>query len=283
MASLGVCLLVTIIIIIPLLFLTESIVNEIISLYERVDAAIQAHSFKDLLPFLDDKTLQNLYQKVNRYLMALQIDTNNIFLNTLKENSSYGISMLTGTIKNLSLFIVNLFLMLFTMYYLLKDSNMIAAEIKGLIPLPEHQKERIFSRLKDIIYATIYGTPCCSHSSRPSRRNRLLGPWVGLSCLMGSGNGITGYLSSIRRLLYLASGIGYPLDSGELSERHYPVTLGSLCYQHGRQSDLAFACERKGHAPPSRNILQLPGRDYRVRTDRAVCGPFCICPAPYPA
>ncbi len=157
-ASLGVCLLVTIIIIIPLLFLTESIVNEIISLYERIDAAIQAGSYKDLLPFLDDKTLQNLYQKVNRYLMALQIDTKNIFLNTLKENSSYGISMLTGTIKNLSLFIVNLFLMLFTMYYLLKDSNIIASEIKGLIPLPEHQKERIFTRLKDIIYATIYGT-----------------------------------------------------------------------------------------------------------------------------
>ncbi|MBI4745538.1 MAG: AI-2E family transporter [Deltaproteobacteria bacterium] len=157
-ASSAVCLLVTVIIIIPLIFLTESIVSEIISLYVRIDAAIQADSYKEILPFLDDKTLQNLYQKVNRYLTALQIDTKNIFLNTLKESSSYGISMLTGSIKNLSLFIVNLFLMLFTMYYLLKDSNMIAAEIKGLIPLPEHQKERIFARLKDIIYATIYGT-----------------------------------------------------------------------------------------------------------------------------
>lgn len=160
-ASLVVCLLVTIIIIIPLIFLTGSIVSEIISLYERIDAAVQAGSYKDLLPFLDDKTLQNLYQKVNRYLMALQMDTKNIFLNTLKESSYFGISMLTGSIKNLSLFIVNLFLMLFTMYYLLKDSNMIAAEVKGLIPLPEHQKERIFSRLKDIIYATIYGTLIC--------------------------------------------------------------------------------------------------------------------------
>ena len=160
-ASLGVCLLVTIIIIIPLIFLTKSIVNEIISLYERIDAAIQAGSYKELLPFLDDKTLQNLYQKVNRYLMALQIDTKYIFMNTLKENSSYGISILTGTIKELSLFIVNLFLMLFTMFYLLKDSNIVAAEIKCLIPLPEHQQERIFGRLKDIIYATIYGTLVC--------------------------------------------------------------------------------------------------------------------------
>jgi predicted PurR-regulated permease PerM len=92
-ASLGVCLLVTIIIIIPLIFLAESIVNEIISLYERIDAAIQAHSFKDLLPFLDDKTLQNLYQ---RFTTAFHINSTDFFLNTIKENSYYGISMLTA-------------------------------------------------------------------------------------------------------------------------------------------------------------------------------------------
>lgn len=155
-ASFGVGLLVTIIIIIPLIFLTASIVNEAISLYERIDAAIKTGSYKEILPFLDDATLQNIYQKVNRYLTALQIE--NIFLTTLKESSYYGISMLTGSIKNFSLFIINLFLMLFTMYYLLKDSDMIAAEVRSLIPLSENQKERIFSRLKDIIYATIYGT-----------------------------------------------------------------------------------------------------------------------------
>lgn len=154
-ASSGVCLLVTIIIIIPLIFLTESIVNETISLYERIDAAIQAGSYKELLPFLDDKTLQNLYQ---RFTKAFHINTTDFFLNAIKENTSYGISMLTGTIKNLSLFILNLFLTLFTMYYLLKDSDMIAAEVRSLIPLSENQKERIFARLKDIIYATIYGT-----------------------------------------------------------------------------------------------------------------------------
>ncbi|MDO8444763.1 MAG: AI-2E family transporter [Deltaproteobacteria bacterium] len=154
-ASLGVCLLVTIIIIIPLIFLTGSIVNEAVSLYERIDAAIQAGSYKELLPFLDDKTLQNLYK---RFTKAFHINTTDFFLNAIKENSSYGISMLTGTIKNLSLFILNLFLMLFTMYYLLKDSDMIAAEVRGLIPLSENQKERIFTRLKDVIFATIYGT-----------------------------------------------------------------------------------------------------------------------------
>lgn len=154
-ASIGACFLVTILIIIPLIFLTGAIVNEIISVYERTNTAIQTDSYKELLPFLDDKTVQKLYQ---RFTTTFHINTTDFFLNTLKNNSSYGINMLTGSIKNLFLFILNLFLMLFTMYYLLKDSDMIAAEVRCLIPLSESQKDRIFSRLKDIIFATIYGT-----------------------------------------------------------------------------------------------------------------------------
>lgn len=158
LASFGVCILVTVIIIIPLLFLMESIIKEIIFLYERIDTAIQTGSYKEILPFLDDVMLQNLYKRFERYLTVFHIDTTDFFLNTIKENSSYGIGILTGTLKNLTLFIINLFLMLFSMYYLLKDSTTIGKEIKALIPLAEHQKDRIFSRLKDIIFATIYGT-----------------------------------------------------------------------------------------------------------------------------
>ena len=157
-ASIGVCLLVTVMIVIPLVFLTESIVNEIISLSDRIYTAIQSGRYDDLFPLWNDPVFQNFYQKVNRYLGAIEVNAKNIFLNTIKGNSSYGVSILTGTIKNMSLFIVNLFLMLFTMYYLLKDSDMITEEIRCLIPLSENQKERIFTRLKDIIYATIYGT-----------------------------------------------------------------------------------------------------------------------------
>ncbi len=157
-ASLGVCLLVTIIIIIPLAFLTKSIANEVISLYERIDIALQAGSYKDIFPFLSDKTLQNIYQKINRHLEVFQINIKDILLNTLKENSSYTVHVMTDAIMNLTLFFIDLLIMLFTMYYLFKDSNIIASEIKGLIPLSENQKERIFSRFKDIIYATIYGT-----------------------------------------------------------------------------------------------------------------------------
>lgn len=153
-ASIGVCLLVTIMIVIPLAFLTESIVNEIISLSDRIYTAIQSGRYDDLFPLWNDPLFQGFYQKINRYLGAIEINAKNIFLNT----GSYGVQMLTGTIKNMSLFILNLFLMLFTIYYLLKDSDMISAEIRSLIPLSEHQKERIFTRLKDIIYATIYGT-----------------------------------------------------------------------------------------------------------------------------
>ncbi|MEK7851437.1 MAG: AI-2E family transporter, partial [Deltaproteobacteria bacterium] len=157
-ASLVVCLLVTIIIIIPLALLTEYIINETLFLYERIDTAAQAGSYKDLFPFLENKTLQNLYQKANRHFEVFQVDIKSVLLDILKESSSYIVAIMTNTVKNLTLFIINLLLTLFTMYYLFKDSDIIASVIRNLVPLSEHQKERIFARLKDIIYATIYGT-----------------------------------------------------------------------------------------------------------------------------
>lgn len=157
-ASLVVCFLVTIIIIIPFALLTDHIVNEMLYLYEQIDKAVQAGSYKELFPFLESKALQNLYQKANRHFEAFQMDIKGILLNVLKESSSYIVTIMTSTVKNLTLFIINLLLMLFTMYYLFKDSDIISSEIRSLVPLSEHQKERIFARLKDIIYATIYGT-----------------------------------------------------------------------------------------------------------------------------
>lgn len=157
-ASLGVCLLVTIIIIIPIIYLTSVFVDEITRAYTKLDEVLESGRYKELFPLWDTPVFQKLYQKVNRYLEAFQTDIKSVLLNSVKGISSYSVDIMTGVIKNLALFIINLFLMLFTMYYLLKDSNILSSELKNLIPLTNQQKERIFIRLKDIVHATIYGT-----------------------------------------------------------------------------------------------------------------------------
>lgn len=157
-ASLVTCLLITLIIIIPLFYITAVFTSELTSAFGRFDRVMQSGTYKDLFPLWDNPSLQNFFKKVSRHLEAFQIDLKTISINAAKEVGAYSFQIMTGAVANLTIFLIDIVLMLFTMYYLLKDSDMIALEIKGLIPLKKEHRERIFTRLKDIIYATLYGT-----------------------------------------------------------------------------------------------------------------------------
>lgn len=162
LASIITCLFITMIIIVPLIYVTAVFVGEITSAYNRFDKLMQSGTDRNLFPFWDDPRFQDIYLKANRHFAALQIDLKAASLNALKEIASYSVSMMPGVVMNVVIFVLDIILMLFTMYYLLKDSDTIVAEIKEMIPITEQQSERIFTRLKDIIYATLYGTFICA-------------------------------------------------------------------------------------------------------------------------
>ena len=68
-------------------------------------------------------------------------------------------------IENVSKFLVaipfillNFFVMVFVVYYLLKDSEVIAKRIKNILPLKESHKQHVLSRFHTIIYAVFYGS-----------------------------------------------------------------------------------------------------------------------------
>lgn len=157
-ASLITCLLITIMIIVPLTYVTTVFVGEITSAYNRFDKVMQSGTYRDLFPFLDNPAAQDLYEKISRHIEVLQIDVRTVFMNAFRQVGSYSVGIMTGAAMNAVIFILNIILMLFTVYYMLRDSDTIAIEIKRMIPLTERQNERIFRRLKEIISATLYGT-----------------------------------------------------------------------------------------------------------------------------
>lgn len=162
LASLATCLLITIIIIIPLIYISVVFIGETASAYNRFDEVMRSGRYREVFPLWDDPIFQRLYMNANIHLEALQIDLKTLFMNSLKEIGSYGIHIMTGTLINVAMFVVNIILMLFTLYYLLRDSDTIGEQINEIIPLTTQQTRKIFSRLKRIIYATLYGTFICA-------------------------------------------------------------------------------------------------------------------------
>jgi predicted PurR-regulated permease PerM len=158
LASLLTCLSITMVIIIPLGLLTASFVEEITSAYHGIEEAMRTGEYRSLFPFLDTPVFRSLYEGVGRYLETYQIDIKGLLLNTLKQVSSHAVQVMTGVLMNLARLALNLLLMFITMYYLFKDSEMIAERIEGLLPLKHQQKVKIFRTLEEIIFATLYGS-----------------------------------------------------------------------------------------------------------------------------
>jgi len=67
-------------------------------------------------------------------------------------------------IENFSSFLVslpsimlNFFIMIFVVYYFLKDSNQISTRIKNLLPLKELHKQKVLTRFHDLTFGSFYG------------------------------------------------------------------------------------------------------------------------------
>ena len=53
--------------------------------------------------------------------------------------------------------LVDYFIMLFTIYFLLRDGQIFIAGIYRLLPLSDEQKNRLFTRIREVVVSTIYG------------------------------------------------------------------------------------------------------------------------------
>ncbi len=52
---------------------------------------------------------------------------------------------------------VDYFIMLFTIYFLLRDGQMFIAGIYSFLPAPDERKNRLFTRIREVVVSTIYG------------------------------------------------------------------------------------------------------------------------------
>jgi len=60
-------------------------------------------------------------------------------------------------VLQIPMIILNFFIMLFVLFYLLKEGDTIAYRLKRILPLREDQRENIFNRINDVTFAVIYG------------------------------------------------------------------------------------------------------------------------------
>ncbi|MDO8480692.1 MAG: AI-2E family transporter [Nanoarchaeota archaeon] len=75
----------------------------------------------------------------------------------LRRTSDYLLAKAGAMVLQIPLIIMNFFIMLFVLYYLLKEGDTISYRLKRLLPLREEQRESIFKRLNSVTFAVMYG------------------------------------------------------------------------------------------------------------------------------
>ena len=150
----GVMTLITLVLVIgPAVLLFALMTAQVVDLYTAAVEFIQSGRLADLwgrirtwtqgftlsLPFLAD------------------LDIKSPVINGLRELSTAMAAQLGSLIKNILLAVVNLFIMLFVIFFFFRDGKAYADELTDILPFPKQQKQSIMKKLGNTFSAVLNG------------------------------------------------------------------------------------------------------------------------------
>jgi predicted PurR-regulated permease PerM len=155
LAALVTVLLVVLIVILPLALLGVSLLQEASSVYDRIQAGdINFRTyFETIFAALPDWATAYL----DRFGLTSFGDVLERFSSGLLRGSQIVTERAIAIGQNTFEFIVNLFLMLYLVFFLLRDGEILTRRIKAALPLHHEQQQTLLSKFTVVIRATVKG------------------------------------------------------------------------------------------------------------------------------
>ncbi len=151
LAALVSCALVILIILVPVALITLAVVNELSGALQSLQAGV--NYVLDPNSRLTGPVLNFL----NRFVDINELRSEEFLLARLKGISGQIAGRTLGFLGGLASFLVQMFFVIFTMYYFFKDGENIARTIRDSLPLDREQADSIMSRTREVIDASVYG------------------------------------------------------------------------------------------------------------------------------
>jgi predicted PurR-regulated permease PerM len=156
LAALTTVLIIVIMVLLPLTLTAASLMQEATGLYERIQAGEVdfGRFFQQLLDALPAWAISLL----DRLGLSDLGDAQERLSAALKEGSQFlaaqALAIGQGTVH----FIVSLFVMLYLLFFFLRDAEELSRRIKDAVPLQAEQKRALFSKFTIVIRAMVKGT-----------------------------------------------------------------------------------------------------------------------------
>jgi len=155
-------LIITLIFTLPLVFILNSMIGEISDFYIKTGENMHAKEIKDISTILTEKCMDGhdtIRCRVNQHIVSLISD--GYMQVSFREFISDIYMKLIGSAPSLLLsipaMILYVLIVVFVIFYLFLDWEMILKEIDFVLPFREDMKKAFAKQIRDIIHATIYG------------------------------------------------------------------------------------------------------------------------------
>jgi len=149
LASFVMCVLISLLIIIPVANLITYGAKKSVSTYEETINFIEDINFRN-------KIEDNVFEKIN--IGIDQEDFKRFLEDTVKKTSNLLVSGATNFIKETTNFLVSLVLIIFTMFFFFIDGVSMLDRLMYLTPLPNKYDRKIFEKFRDVSYSTMLST-----------------------------------------------------------------------------------------------------------------------------
>ncbi|MGH6736859.1 MAG: AI-2E family transporter [Methyloceanibacter sp.] len=154
LAALLMVLIIVTIVLLPLAITAASLVSEATALYDRIQSGeldLGLQRFLDALPGWASRIL-------GRLGVTDVGDVQRMVTRLLKEGSQFFATQAVLVGQGTANFIISLFLMLYLLFFFLRDGAALAQRIKDAIPLRPEQKRALFEKFAVVINAMVKGT-----------------------------------------------------------------------------------------------------------------------------
>ncbi len=148
------CLIVIVAILVPLTLLTFAIVRELRGFAESLQGNLQ--SFLDPNSPVMGKILNWIGQYVDEDMMN-QLRSGEFFARRVQGFGSMIAGRTLGFVGGAVGVVVEVFFVIFTMYYMFRDGERMRASVRNMLPLEESKSREILERTREVIGASVYG------------------------------------------------------------------------------------------------------------------------------
>ena len=145
------CVLVVLVILIPLIVITGAVVNEL---------AGAAHGVQGAVTYVLDPNSPlsgRVLGWAGKYIDVEQLRSGTYLADQIKAVGGQIAGRAVGLIGGVVGAVVQMFFVIFTMYYLFRDGDRISEVVRDVLPLEKKEAEAIMERTRDVIGASVYG------------------------------------------------------------------------------------------------------------------------------